>query len=769
MATKRSRSRAKKRTSSSTQDTAALRHPKVRKAPGTTRVEAWARLPGWVRDVLCLLLLLGIAAAFTGPTTFSGQAFIPSDVTQWRGMAEAMFEYEEATGDEALWAPNLFGGMPGYMIHYPQQAPQLDDAVNTLRRWGAWPVAHLFALMAGMYALLVFLTRTRLAGLVAAVAFALTTYIPLIIVTGHNTKFIALAYAPWLLLAFAYAMNPSDKKGWMRWAMGALVFAIALAISLRAKHVQITYNVAWILGIWWVTEGIGAVREGRARAFGLATGALALGSVLALLMVAQPYLVQYEYKAFTIRGAVAGDGGGLAWDRAMMWSQGVGELLTLVVADAFGAAGQTYWGPKPGTAGPHYVGPIVLVLAALALVGVRRRTVWAMGVSAFVLTLFSLGRHFPLLNRPMFDAFPLFSAFRAPETWLAVVALALAVLAGYGVYYLLRREPTDAAETQKTRIVYATLGVAAGFLAVIWLGGTTLLDFEKEGERARIVQAIAQQNQVAPNDPRVQEAANRFVREARADRVELYQSDAGRVVLLFVLLAGLLVAYRWRSLPAWLLAAILLLVLVDLWHVGRDYFNEDDPQLRPRSELRADLRAYDFDRFILQQVEAAGGSGHFRTLPEALRPQVSAREAFFYESSGGYHGAKLALYQDYLDRILYNPNGSLNENGLDLLSNRFVIARGPRPGLTPVYRDDETGLVVLENPDYLPRASLVERIEVVPDDDAAIARLTDDGFEPRTTALVTESAAALLPDGFGPDALTAPIDSASTAAVTLER
>ncbi|MEM6785747.1 MAG: hypothetical protein AAF624_18650, partial [Bacteroidota bacterium] len=279
-------------------------------------------------------LLLAVALGFTWSTTFGGQVPIPTDVEQYRGMAEAMLEYEEATGDEALWSPNMFGGMPGFLINYANEAPQLDDLPRLLRMAGVWPVQYLFVLMAGMYALLVFLTRTRLAGLVAAVAFGLTTYLPIIIVTGHNTKFIALAYAPWLLLAFAFALNPSDKKGWLRWAMGALLFAIVLAINLRAKHIQITYYVAWLLGIWWVTEGIGAIREGRAKMFGLATAALAVGSVLALLMVAQPYLVTFEHKAFTIRGSGAGDGGGLAWDRAMAWSQGVGELLTLAVANA---------------------------------------------------------------------------------------------------------------------------------------------------------------------------------------------------------------------------------------------------------------------------------------------------------------------------------------------------------------------------------------------------------------------------------------------------
>ena len=36
------------------------------------------------------------------------------------------------------------------------------------------------------------------------------------------------------------------------------------------------------------------------------------------------------------------------------------------------------------------------------------------------MSLFALGRHFELLNRLMYEYFPLFKVFRVPETWLTV-------------------------------------------------------------------------------------------------------------------------------------------------------------------------------------------------------------------------------------------------------------------------------------------------------------------------------------------------------------
>ena len=69
---------------------------------------------------------------------------------------------------------------------------------------------------------------------------------------------------------------------------------------------------------------------------------------------------------------------------------------------------------------------------------------------------------------------------------------------------------------------------------------------------------------------------------------------------------------------------------------------------------------------------------------------------------------------------------------------------------------------MLENPTALPRAFLAERAEVVPDDEALIARLRDPAVDLRETVLLS----APPPEGF---AAPAPIDSASTARVALER
>jgi hypothetical protein len=694
-----------------------------------------------------VLFLILLSVAFFSAIHFSGKSLIASDTVSWRAMAQSMLAFEEETGEEALWATNAFAGMPGYAIAAPSGVPQIDSVPAGLRRL-VWPTSHFVVLLLGTYVLGVLLTGHTVVSLVMAGAYGFTTYIPIILAAGHNSKFIALAFAPWLLAAFAFTLK---RPGW--W--GGLLFAIALAANLRAGHIQITSSAAWVLALWWLSEGVAAFRGGSGKAFVSATGWLVLGGVMGILMVAHPYLAVAEYKAFTIRGAEPGGGaGGLAWEYAMGWSQGVGELLTLLIADSYGGAA-AYWGPKGPTGGPHYVGGVVLALAVLACARYRTPAVSGLGLAALFMTLFSLGEHFPALNRLMFAYFPLFDAFRVPETWLSMVALVLAVLAGIGLKGWLGEAWASGSIWRNP--VMASFGSLLALTVVLTIGRDSFLSFERPGEPEMVAQQLAVRNGISPDDPRVVQAVQQYTTEIGQERRDLFTRDAWRT-LLFLALGGIvLLAASRAGWPAWLGAgAVFILVLIDLWGVDRRYFNED---LLVDAGSSADrVATYDFDRYLLSRVESAGGPGHFRVLSLEGNPTVAARPSFHYESLGGYSGAKLRLYQDALEQLLLDPaTGLPRPNALDLLSVRFVASGRPVPGLEAVYTGDETGFTVYEKRDVLPRAYFVEDTEVIPDAASTWERLRDPALDLRRQALVAESL----------DLAPAPIDSMSTATVLL--
>lgn len=720
----------------------------------------WTRRSPLSRHAICLGILLIVGLAFYSPLVFEGNSFQGTDNITFRANAQVTIEHHEETGEWARWAPNVFSGMP--YINYKTAVTQLDDLVSAARSV-AWPVGHLFVLMAGVYLLVFYLTRNSLSGLLSGMAFGFTTYIPIIIAVGHNTKFVALAYAPFVLLAFAYTLrNPS--------LLGGLLFAGGLALQLRAKHPQIVFYVGMVLALWWLVEVIGAVREDRVPQLAASTGWLTLGTVLGLAMAAQPYLARYQHKEFSVRGAAAaaaggGDGGGgMGWDAAMRWSQGPGELFTLVVAEAFGGGGQTYWGPKTFTEGPHYVTGVVMALAGLAAWRVRTWLVWGLGLAALGTALFSLGKYAAWINWPLFQYFPFFDAFRGPEMWLSVTALAVVVLAGIGLDYALRRDGSQSRRQRqqsdaRQKPILIAFGVVFGIVALVWLAPNTFLDFEKPNERQRIRQMLLRQNpNVSPGNPRVQQTVRKQMQKVKEQRRGAFATDAQRTLLFLALAAGALLLYRRETIPGWAAGlGIVAVVTIDLWGVDSRYMNEERYSA---GETEQAIPTYQFDQFIKERQQEAGGLGHFRVLSLAEGdPTSTARPSYHYESVGGYHGAKLQRYQDYLDHILrVNAQGPPNENALDLMNTRYIVAQQQLPGTEVAYRGEESGVLVLENPDAVPRGFLVGETEVVEGAEATWDRLRDSTFNPRQTALLPEPI----------DAPVTPIDSNSTAEVTLE-
>ncbi|PEN15319.1 hypothetical protein CRI94_03305 [Longibacter salinarum] len=706
------------------------------------------------RHGVSMLLFIVLSVSFFAPIHFDGKGLHGTDIVKWRGMAEAMIQYEEETGDDALWAPNAFGGMPGYLINYGSEIPQVDTVINTLRPY-AWPSTHLFLMLAGAYLLTFYLTGNFFSSLLAGIAYGFTTYMPIILAAGHQTKFVALAFAPFILLAFAYTLrNPGP--------LGGFCFAIVLAVELRAQHPQITYYVLMLAFVWWLVEMIGAVRDGTWKPIAKATGWLALGTILALLMVLQPYWPTWEYKQFSVRGAASGtgEGGNMGWENAMRWSQGIGEIITLAVADAFGGSGGTYWGPKPFTAGPHYVGAVALSLAGLAVYRVRTRVVQGLAAGALVTILFAFGRHLAIVNRPMFEFFPYFDAFRAPETWLSISVLAIAVLAGIGLNDVLRRTKKKAVEEKKTKATMYAFGAMVALVGLLYLGGDALLDFEKPNEEARLVQMIRQQY---PNvgQQRVRQAAQQEIQKRRDAREESFSDDALRSLLALLVAGGLLMLYRRETAPASVAAAgVVLVVLIDLWTVDGRYLN--DQSFSPTPDAEQQIQTFAFDQWLEEREDELGGAGHFRVLP-LRRPGASGLSGdgytpYLHQSLSGYHGAKLQRYQDYLDHILRGPNGGISDNAVDMMNARYILSTQQLPGTDVVFQDEQSGVLVLENANAVPRGYLVGSTRVIESAEETWSFLRSGDFNPREMAVLPEPL----------DGPISPIDSTSTASVTLE-
>ncbi|MCS7155196.1 MAG: YfhO family protein [Bacteroidota bacterium] len=671
-------------------------------------------------------IMLLAALIFYAPVIVQGLQPLGSDTLQWRASAQAMIAYRDATGEEPLWNPNLFAGMPGYLINYPPLVPQFDTLLGWLRRW-TWPLEHVLLLLGGMYVLLRGFRVPALAAALGAMAYGLTTYFPIIQIVGHNSKFIAFAFLPWLLWAFRRLMLRPDLLGMALWA-------VILALEVRAGHPQVTYYGAVFLALWWAFEAYGALREGRWRPFGAATGLLLAGTALAALMVLQPYWAIFEYNPYSIRGGAEGASGGLRRDYAMAWSQSWGELLTLLVPAAFGEGGHTYWGDKPFTEGPHYLGVLVILLAIGSLVTVRRlpdpamrRAVYAAAAAGLLAVGFSLGKHFPLLNEPAFAYLPFFNKWRTPEMWLVITALSTALLAGFAGWGM----------GPQPRAIRPFLYVGAAIFAfglLLWAFRDAWFAFERPQEARTLLEELARQTGRPTSDPQLVAFVEAEHARQVAERRAKYTADVQRLLLL----AGIGLMLLWAAerrllgLPAtW--AGLAVLVAFDLGSVGRRHFRED--RLVPRGrDLAQAIPVSETDRFIARDPELVRG------FSLAQNPFNNAIPSYSYQSLGGYHGAKLRLYQDLIDSVFFAPNPypeiPLNLSVLRMLNTRYVVLAGEArvPGWREVFR--EGNWITYRDSLALPRAWLVGQVEVLADLPNIRRRLLDTTWNPARTALL---------------------------------
>ena len=64
-----------------------------------------------------------LAALYFAPQ-FEGKVLAQHDVQQYEGMCKDILDNRVATGEDAQWTGNMFGGMPAYLINvkYPGQA-----------------------------------------------------------------------------------------------------------------------------------------------------------------------------------------------------------------------------------------------------------------------------------------------------------------------------------------------------------------------------------------------------------------------------------------------------------------------------------------------------------------------------------------------------------------------------------------------------------------------------------------------------------------------
>ncbi|MGD8746894.1 MAG: YfhO family protein [Balneolaceae bacterium] len=705
----------------------------VNQPPQDLQDDFISRLSDAKKHGIALLVLFLLPLILYSAIFFGGKQFLGNDVLQWRAGSQSVIEYmHQHNGEHPLWASNMFSGMPSYVVHNPAPPPNIDSLIKWISGHTK-PLPFFWILLSGAYFFFVIQGLRPFSSALGSILIGFTTYIPIIIEAGHYNKFIAFAFIPWMFVGY-YLVSRSPKKWW-----AFFIFALSMTLELRAHHPQVTYYFLYLLAFWWIYDTWLFYRKKQIAEWIQRTGIAVGAGILSILSSVDVYWRLYEYAHYSTRGGSTLDtsqAAGLSMQYAFSWSQGIGELFTLIIPGLYGgASGEAYWGPKPFTSGPHYFGAIAFVLALIGLFRYRNKLKYLFfGVGSLAM-LFSLGSHFPLLNSFMFDYIPYFNKFRTPEMWLIVTVFCYAVLSVYGIEALFQMAKEHSNPIKK---LYLPLGVALGLGMIFTLGSNSLLSFEKEGEAQQYARQLAQQNNLSPDNPQVQNRVQSFINSRlKPKREDMADSDATRYFILVLLTGGLIIGFvKNKVSKGYLLAGLLLLAAYDMLRVDARYTSEDKmvPD-RISAEQLIQQRQQPSDKFIMQHIQ--GDTGYpYRVLPLNRNPFNNAIPCYFYPSIGGYTGAKLAHYQDLIDHLLMANNG-FNDPILDMLNVKYITTSHPLPfaGYTEVF--NQNGQQVYRNDDVLPKAFFVDSVKTVSSpQEAANLMKPDSGFNPHKMAIV---------------------------------
>ena len=155
--------------------------------------------------------------------------------------------------------------------------------------------------------------------------------------------------------------------------------------------------------------------------------------------------------------------------------------------------------------------------------------------------------------------------------------------------------------------------------------------------------------------------------------------------------------------------------MADQWTFDRDQLGSDD--FVSEREFNAAFAQTPADAVILKDTDL-----HYRVYNTTAGLTSDSYTSYFHKSIGGYHGAKLARYQDLIERQLSQGNIA----AFSMLNAKWVITQ-----------DQQTGVMQAQaNMSACGNAWFPAEIRQVANADEAMAALS--GFDPMQTAIVEQ-------------------------------
>lgn len=694
-----------------------------------------------IPHLIAIGIFLVISVLYCKPI-LQGKVLQQSDVVQWKGMAQDALKSKETTGTLPYWTNGMFAGMPAYqitgIIPFAFSLGQLD----ALFQMGLpEPMGYFFLACLAFYFLSQVLGVHFIIGIVGALGYGFATYNPIIAIVGHITKLHAIAYMPFFIGALLLVYE-------RKFLLGLILLAIASTELFGCNHLQIAYYTFIITGFISLYYLIVWIKAKTYKSILQCFVGAAIVILLGILSNAPMLFSTYNYGRASIRGGsvlAKADGTkateGLSKAYALDYSMLKPEPLVLLFPNIYGGGSDPnnidpagskaiealqsmpqeiaqqlqgyirfYWGGIGYTAGPPYIG---FLFGLLALIGFGfkniRHRFW-MGGAIILSLLLSYGLYFESFNVFMLDHLPFYNKFRAPSMIMVIPTLLLGMMALLSAQEIATKF-ADNKESFLQKIKPALLITAGLFLVAFYFYATQDFKSTGEAELMKQVQQIPDPNQRAAFEAPVASLVDGLA----ADRQAMFSSDLlkslGLAALLFV--AIFLYYKKFLSLHIFVIG-IGFVALFDLFKVDLQYFNESN--FSEAVEAEANFNPTPTDDAILKDTN------YYRVLD--LRGGINgafnsgALNSYLHHSVGGYHPAKLSIYQDLIENQWYNfPNCMPTAN---MLNTKYFI-------------QGDLSKDTIANPDALGNAWFVERVSLQPNAAAVMKAISS--FDPGVLAV----------------------------------
>lgn len=685
---------------------------------------------------LIAIAIFALVASIYCKPALEGKVLQQEDNTQWKGMSHSQQAEADKTGNVPLWNNGMFGGMPGYLIMMPKLYNDVPYYFSKALSLGFPKPINFFVLACiCFYILTQVLGANPYIGVLTSLTYAFSTYNPIIVSVGHDTKMMAIALLPGMIAGVFLLFN---KK----YLLGLITTALFVGAILTTKHYQIAYYGILIIIFSSIAFAIKTIIEKDFKHL-LVVGALGIGG--AILGIGSNIInlkTDAEYSAKSIRGGsqlpsketgVVNDKG-LDKDYALSYSYNIMEPFVLMVPKLYGGSNrasnelieenskskevsvkynelglegyrQFYWGGiTEGTAGPVYAGIIVFILAIFSLFIIKKQnSIWILTLFVFTILL-SYGKYFSGFNYWMLDHLPVYNKFRAPSMISVIQIFLINLTAALGLIEVFKEENRD-----KLKLPFKKSLIAIGTLFIIVFVFYINSKFQSLGSDKDLSSQVSQINN-PEIQAKIQPAVNEFLNALKTDRQTILFESLIRTLLFSICILTILWIFIYKKIQAVNLKTVLIFAtiisLVDLMSVNTNYLNSEsfvekeetnNTYLTPK-QIDVEIQK-DKSDFRVLDLRMGGLNGAFNG---------GAITAYFHNTIGGYHPAKLSLMQDLIvNQISTFPNCMPT---LNMLNTKYIL--------------DEEGQAY-PNPNALGSAWFVKGVQLVKDPSAEMNALTN--------------------------------------------